>query len=190
MLTTRSVKALCITLGLAAVGSGCITTQASYEEELRAQQQYQLMQEQYQRLQGTVEGMQLEVERLRTELDRYRAESSRGAASQSDALRAQVDDLERRLRALDQARERDRQAIIDSLSGKISQVMASSKPKSTPVAKKPISNEGYEHVVESGQSLSAIASAYGVSAQAIIQANGLDNPNQLRVGQKLFIPAP
>jgi len=44
------------------------------------------------------------------------------------------------------------------------------------------------HVVGAGQTLSAIASRYGVSASAIAQANGITDRNQLRAGQRLTIP--
>ncbi|QHI70901.1 LysM peptidoglycan-binding domain-containing protein [Tichowtungia aerotolerans] len=47
---------------------------------------------------------------------------------------------------------------------------------------------GYEHVVQRGETLSAIAKAYNVTAKAIIEANKIKNPNRLSVGQKLFIP--
>jgi LysM repeat protein len=42
--------------------------------------------------------------------------------------------------------------------------------------------------VESGETLSAIAKAYGVKMKTISQANNLSNPNNLRLGQTLFIP--
>jgi LysM repeat protein len=47
---------------------------------------------------------------------------------------------------------------------------------------------GYEHVVKVGETLSQIAAAYKVKAQAIIDANNITNPNTVRPGQKLFIP--
>jgi lysozyme len=43
--------------------------------------------------------------------------------------------------------------------------------------------------VQQGETLSSIARRYGTSWQAIKQANGLVNPNQIYVGQKLKIPA-
>lgn len=48
--------------------------------------------------------------------------------------------------------------------------------------------QGYEHVVRSGETLSVIARQYGVTIQAIVEANELADPNTLRLGQKLFIP--
>jgi len=44
------------------------------------------------------------------------------------------------------------------------------------------------HVVEQGDSLYSIANTYGSTYQAINQANELDNPNQLVVGQAVVIP--
>jgi LysM repeat protein len=43
-------------------------------------------------------------------------------------------------------------------------------------------------VVQPGETLSEIAKAYGVSVSVIIRENNLQKPDQLRVGQKLFIP--
>ena len=44
------------------------------------------------------------------------------------------------------------------------------------------------HVVAAGETLSAIARVYGVPAQAIIDANDLDDSDSLRRGQRLTIP--
>jgi LysM repeat protein len=44
------------------------------------------------------------------------------------------------------------------------------------------------HVVQQGETLSEIAAMYGVTADEIAQANGLDNPNAISVGQALVIP--
>lgn len=44
------------------------------------------------------------------------------------------------------------------------------------------------HKVRPGESLSGIAARYGVSTATITRANGLQNPNQLYVGQVLVIP--
>jgi LysM repeat protein len=45
-----------------------------------------------------------------------------------------------------------------------------------------------EHVVAAGQSITKIASIYGVSVNAILSANNISNPNMVRAGQKLIIP--
>lgn len=47
-----------------------------------------------------------------------------------------------------------------------------------------------EHIVQPGEYLSLIAQRYGVSLEALIQANRLVNPDRLEVGQRLLIPQP
>ena len=44
------------------------------------------------------------------------------------------------------------------------------------------------HIVQAGESLSAIAARYGVSLQALITTNNIANPNHIFVGQRLRIP--
>lgn len=44
------------------------------------------------------------------------------------------------------------------------------------------------HTVESGESLSLIASRYGVKAETVMWENNLTNANSLRIGQKLLVP--
>jgi len=44
------------------------------------------------------------------------------------------------------------------------------------------------HVVQSGETLLDLAYQYGVSVQALIEINGIENPRTLRVGQELIIP--
>ncbi len=44
------------------------------------------------------------------------------------------------------------------------------------------------HLVQKGQTLSAIAKRYDTSVRAIMKANAISNPRRIRVGQKLKIP--
>ncbi|MGI8704101.1 MAG: LysM peptidoglycan-binding domain-containing protein [Candidatus Limnocylindrales bacterium] len=44
------------------------------------------------------------------------------------------------------------------------------------------------HVVAAGEFLSQIAQKYGVSLQALIDANDIQNPDLVEVGQRLVIP--
>ncbi len=49
-------------------------------------------------------------------------------------------------------------------------------------------DSGGVHVVRSGETLASIARQYGVSASALARANGIANPDLIRVGQRLVIP--
>jgi len=44
------------------------------------------------------------------------------------------------------------------------------------------------HIVQAGESLGSIAARYGVSADAISEANRITDPNLIRVGDRLIIP--
>jgi putative chitinase len=44
------------------------------------------------------------------------------------------------------------------------------------------------HIIRRGESLSAIAARFGTTWQSLARANGLNNPDRLRVGQTLMIP--
>ena len=52
----------------------------------------------------------------------------------------------------------------------------------------PSSGQTIVHVVQPGETLYSIAYRYGTTVQAIAQANGIANPNQIYQGQKLVIP--
>lgn len=52
----------------------------------------------------------------------------------------------------------------------------------------PLAGTGLWHTVGWGDTLSGIALRYGVTVQAIMQANGLANANLVRLGQRLWIP--
>ena len=47
---------------------------------------------------------------------------------------------------------------------------------------------GVEHQVKAGETLGAIAKAYGVSIADVAKANNLANPDDIKIGQRLIIP--
>jgi len=69
------------------------------------------------------------------------------------------------------------------LSKKMAEIMHSQVARSTTHFE-----EGREHIVQPGETLSVIAAAYGVKVNAIVEANNLKNADSIRPGQKLFIP--
>jgi len=182
--------------------SGCVTVQDS-GEATQQQEDILLLKEDLTRTKGKLETLEMEYQRLLRELDAMQAAaaSSKGATG---STQARIDELERRLSVLEGARARDRQAIVDQLSGKMVDIMGDrttgkASPKSKAAAPKANANvgaagtaslTGYEHVVKEGDTLSAIATAYKVKPSAIVEVNKLQSPYTLRVGQKLFIPQP
>lgn len=47
---------------------------------------------------------------------------------------------------------------------------------------------GDYHIVKSGETVSEIARVYGVTISSIMEANGIDDPHKLYIGQKIIIP--
>ena len=111
------------------------------------------------------------------------------------ALRADVEALKAENRSVREEQARQK-AQMDGLPDKIVAKVNAIMPKAPPPAPRTQSSqqrratEGWEHTVASGDTLSAIASAYGVRQSDIIRENGLKDANSLRVGQTLFIPKP
>jgi LysM repeat protein len=175
---------------LLAGASGCATFNDD-ADQMQAREDMLIVHDSMQKLSGRIEGLELEVERLRHDVD-----AARSGPSPVQPLEARLDELENRIRAVDAARERDKQEIVDKLSTKITQIVSSSKSSGSSSAKKQGSKKssssgsqtGYEHEVKPGETLSAIAAAYGVSSKTILDNNEIKDPNRLRVGQKLFIP--
>lgn len=53
-----------------------------------------------------------------------------------------------------------------------------------------VAQESRHHIVTWGQTLTSLTRMYGVTVQAIVDANGLTNANLIHVGQRLLIPEP
>ena len=114
------------------------------------------------------------VERSKNEVDELKAEIA--------ALRSSLDQLKREV-------ANQRGEIVRDLSGRISKITAtqgggsSPRKSATPI----VTGPHIEYIVESGDTLSLIAEAYGTSVSKIKEMNGLKNDN-LRIGQKLKVP--
>ena len=119
----------------------------------------------------------LEISRISRELDELR----RG--------------LETRCAAIERKSEDDKREMIARLSSQLEKLIKQAAPPPAPAPRASSgggssggSGYGYEHVVQQGETLSAIAKAYNCTTKAIIQANNIKNPRLIRVGQTLFIP--
>ena len=177
--------------------AGCVTTQ-DYQTRMdaQAQENARLLQEQTGKLAGRIESLELDNQKLRSDVEALRANQSRAAsgATEVQALRAELGDFDRRIRTMEAAREKDKQELVDTLSRKISQIMGGGAPVDGGSKRRKSSggethsSGGGSYVVKSGDSLSTIATGNGVTLKALMEANGIKNSNQIRVGQKLVIP--
>lgn len=121
--------------------------------------------------------------------------ANNGTASAEDLRR-----LAERVQEIDRKRESDREAILKQIEAlaKIDRTPPPRTHQRTPPETpptRPADEKGYEYTVQAGDTLSVIVEAYrqqGVktSISEIQKANEGLNPNRLRPGQKIFIPAP
>jgi len=74
------------------------------------------------------------------------------------------------------------------VTGELSVSNSPSTPTVTPAPPTATPGETVVHVVGNGETLSEIAAHYGVSTQAIMEANGLTDADLIVAGQELIIP--
>jgi len=158
------------------------------------------------RIQNLTDSQTVQAKRitaLEKEVSELRDKSSQPAATDT----ANADDLKKladQVQEIDKKRQEDRELILKEI-GKLGKVGGSSSGrKSTPSVTTNAATggssaggkeNGYERTIAAGDTLSVIAAAYRdqgikVTSDQILKANpGLD-PKNLKVGQKIFIPAP
>ena len=157
--------------------------------------------------------LRAEIDKLRGEVAELRAAIRRD----QDAMRREiVEDLSRRLTSISQQMQQNQNHAIAQMQARgeaalqaaeqaakaareqadytkrVASRPAAPAPRASGAAAKPAApaySAYYEHVVERNQTLQFIAKGYDTTVQKILAANPGLNPNRLRVGQKLIIPA-
>jgi len=162
-------------------GSGCTTlySQQQAQEDARTRMQIRYINDNLERMEGRIEALEIRMDDRAGELRALREEIDH----QSEAAREAQDGLRAAIAAEQAARESDKSQIITTISTKVAELVKESRPSVSG-----ISGQGYEHVVQRGETISEIAKAYNVTIPVIVEANQLRNANAIRVGQKLFIP--
>jgi LysM repeat protein len=133
------------------------------------------------------------IEALERELRSLQQQSRPGAsyASQED-----LNQLAAKLQEIDRKRQDDNKEIVAEIKRLASTLTAGSQRMSaTPASADAVSGTGYDYVVQSGDTLTLIVAAYAeknikVTVDQILKANPGLKPERLRIGQKIFIPAP
>jgi len=121
----------------------------------------------------------------------------------SYATTEEIRQLSGKLKEIDEARVQDNERIVKEIE-KLGKTLGAGARKTGANATTPPPGEaprekppekGYEHIVKAGESYSVIAQAYTdqgikVTSTQIQKANPGIDPSKLRIGQKIFIPAP
>ena len=133
-----------------------------------------------------VQLQQLDARLLRLEDSLRQSQNASGA--DLAALQREIASLKGETAAIRADRETMKKEIVSQISSEVAKLLAAQqKAAATAASAAAASQSGYEHKVQPGQTLSAIAQAYGVSVEKIKKANGLKN-DVIRVGQTLFVP--
>ena len=129
----------------------------------------------------------LDMRLLRLEEGLRQSQNANGA--DLAALQRELASLKGETASIRADRETMKKEIVNEISAEVAKLLAAQQKAAAASAARveASSQSGYEHKVQSGQTLSAIAQAYGVSVEKIKKANGLKN-DVIRVGQTLFIP--
>jgi outer membrane murein-binding lipoprotein Lpp len=161
------------------------------------------------KLSGQIEDLKAGQDSLRKQIDALmkEIESVREQASKPSANYAAQEDLktlEKAVKEVDQKRIEDAEKIQTQLlnlrKGLLSTPPNQNQKKSAPMAANdaPVSDKpekGFEYTIQKGDTLSVIVKAYRdknikVSTEEILKANPDLKPEKMKVGQKIFIPAP
>ena len=150
------------------------------KESFMQQQAYAEMQ----RVSGQVDVLQSNLGDLQRRIGALEGggDSSKGVRQELDALKQSIAELRREMQSM-------RGEIVKDLSGKMVQIQKQMQPPPAPrptVTKVEIGPH-QEYTVQSGDTLSLIAQAFGTTVSKIKEMNGLKNDN-LRIGQKLNLP--
>ena len=146
-----------------------------------------LLQEENRRLNGRIE----ELEASNAALERRLEELRKLCVSLNERLQTQEHDTQERLKALQTAIEADqkqRREEAAKLTQDLKKLLANGGGQKVTPPKPAYSGKVFDYTVASGDTLSTIAKAAGVTVKEIMDLNGLKSADHLRVGQVLQIP--
>ena len=166
----------------AAVAAMCATAVGQGKEDFMRQQAYAEMQ----RVSGQVDVLQSNLGDLQSRVSKLEG------GGDAKGLRQEIDALKAELAALRRELQSQRGEIVRDLSGRLKDIQKTIAPPSLPAQPKP-AKPAYtgpckEYVVEGGDTLSLIASAFNTTVSKLKEMNNLKSDN-LRIGQKLLVPA-
>ncbi|MEE2615210.1 MAG: LysM domain-containing protein [Verrucomicrobiota bacterium] len=157
------------------------------------------------RLQGQLNDLLQSYNALKKELDTLKAEVRRTHAETlknkpNTLTQNDIDGLAKTIREVDRKRSADKELILKEIRS-IANNSARSRPSPVQPNKPASPQKGFDHSVQSGETISAIISAYNeqlksegvkdrITLKSVLKANPKLNPRSIQIGQNLFIPDP
>lgn len=157
------------------------------------------------RLQGQLDDLLQSYNALKKEVDLLKSElrNTRSQALKNKPntlVKSDIDGLAKSIRDVDRKRISDKELILKEIRNISKNSMRKAPP--SPLKIKPIKpQKGFDHTVQSGETISAIISAYNtqlknegtgkrITLNSVLKANPQLNPRSIQIGQNLFIPDP
>ena len=142
-----------------------------------------ILDEKLDHLKAAVEDLQFKQQKLQQQFDDLEAQVQNLRRAGGGATAADAQALEARVKALEAAHEKDKQAILDTLAKEL----ANLSPGHGTTPPPPPNGDAKFHVVQKKETLSSIAKDYGVSVEDLKKANNLTDTT-IKIGQKLLLP--
>ena len=175
------MKSMIFVLGvILLIGNSCETLsgQQKRQKEMRLHNDITNLKASVERLEQRLDGIEAGREDVYEQISDSQASRERSATQHATEIEA----LNSKLIAQKKAQALREKQMVSNLS----KTMAGIIEKSAATSGGSVS--GVEHPVQAGETLSEIAAAYGVKTKAIIKANRMKNPDDLKIGQLLIIP--
>jgi len=166
--------------------SGCVTTQQKQVKEQQRRQWESRVSKASLEQDRKINDLQRAIDEIKQAQANFRdrlADLEKGLARSASKRQGGFNALRAEIQALGSSTEKKINAILEEVGRENERLL-----KQIGRRGKSAYMQGYEHVVQAGDTLSSIAHQYKVRVRAIVDANQIEDPNSLRVGQKLFIP--
>lgn len=175
-----------------------VASSVTFAQDAATEERLNKLQNALETLQASNVELQKEINELTRKLQEVR--EAAGKPSGNFASAEDVKLLAEKLKEVDRKRADDRDLILKEIE-KLGKSITSASSRPRPVADDPkprnadVPDKGYEYVIQSGDTLSAIVAAYReqgvkVTVDQVLKANPGLKANSLIVGKKIFIPAP
>ena len=175
-----------------------IASSVTFAQDAATEERLNKLQNALETLQASNVELQKQITVLTRELQEVREASAKPSGNYASADEIKL--LTEKLKEVDRKRADDRDLILKEIE-KLGKSITASASRPRPAADEPrpraadVPDKGYEYVVQSGDTLSAIVTAYReqgvkVTVDQVLKANPGLKASSLQVGKKIFIPAP
>lgn len=179
-------------IALVFLSSGCLTLDSSTKQDEVAQIRSSVSEELI-KVKQEVNSLKGQLEELEYKIDKLQRTQSQQSNELNTTLKEWrkdiLGDIETRLGTIEKKQAQDKKELLNRTEIIAEEVSKENKELRSQIEsiRRPAAQEGY-YVINQGDTLSKIAQMFGVSIKSLMEANGITDPNSIRIGQKLVIP--